>query len=158
MAIETNLTSGPGQPIEKSTAELMMKLYQARIKAVADQCAELGINASVEPRQLFFDLNNLNDLITALNGSTQHIATGLGLTVLDAEGKPALPTESQLVLMQELVDLQAAGDYTQYKAKIQEISLAQTVLIAGCDNTGELIVDNSGVYSFYDMAGTNGIV
>ena len=158
MALETNLTSGPGQPIEKSTAELMMALYQARIKAVADQCADLGIDASVEPRQLFFDLTNLNALLAALNDTTQHVAAGLGLTVLDDEGKPMAPTANQLVLMQELVDLQAAGNYTQYTAKIKEISLAQTVLIAGCNNAGELIVDNSGVYSFYDMAGTNGVV
>lgn len=158
MTLETNLTSGPGQPIEKSTGELMMKLYQARIKAVADLCADLGINTGVEPRQLFFDLNNLNALLAALNDSTQHVAAGLGLTVLDDEGKPAAPTENQLILMQELVDLQAAGNYEEYKLKIKDINLAQTVLIAGCDNTGELIVDSSGVYSFYDMAGTNGVV
>ena len=158
MESETNLTSGPGRPIEKSTAELMMALYQARIKAVANQCAELGIDANLEPRQLFFDLTNLNALITALNAATHHVATCLGLTVLDGEGKPTAPTETQLALMQELVDLQAAGNYTDYKIKIQQISLGQTVLIAGCNDNGDLIVENTGVYSFYDMAGTNGIV
>jgi hypothetical protein len=158
MALETNLTTGPGQPIDKSTAELMMALYQARIKAFANQCPDLGIEISKEPRQLYFDLTNLNALLTALNAATKHVATCLGLTVLDSEGNPTLPTQSQLVLMQELVDLQAAGNYNEYKAKIKDINLAQTVLIAGCDDAGELIVDNTGVYSFYDMAGTNGVV
>ena len=158
MALETNLTSGPGQPIEKSTAELMMALYQARIKAAAALYPDLGINAAVEPRQLFFDLTNLTDLIAALTAATHHVATCLGLTVLDSAGKPTAPTVSQLALMQELVDLQAAGDYTEYKAKIQDIRLGQTVLIAGCNSEGDLIVENTGVYSFYDMAGTNGVV
>ena len=55
--------------------------------------------------------------------------------------------------MQDLVDLQAAGNYEEYESKLQEISLGQTVLIAGCDNQGNLQVNQTGVYSFYDMAG-----
>src|SRR5689334_7119843 len=139
MPLQNNSATGPGQPIEKSTGELMMKLYQARIKAIADLCADLGIDTSVEPRQLFFDLTNLTDLINALNETTQHIAAGLGLTVLDSAGNPTLPRPSQLLLVQELVDLQAAGIYTLYKLKIKEINLAQTVLIAGSDSNGDLI-------------------
>ena len=153
MVPETNLLNDPGQPIAKSTGELMMALYQARIKAFAAEAPDLGINLSDESKQLFFNLTNLNALITALASGTNYIATGLGLGVLDDNGNPTTPTTEQLALMQELVDLQAAGNYTEYKEKIQNIRLAQTVLIAGCDSSGNLTVNDSGVYSFYDMAG-----
>jgi hypothetical protein len=149
----TSPASGPGQPIIKSTGELMMALYQARIKAATELCPELGIDAAKEPKQIFFDLTNLNALLTALLSGSKHLASCLGLTVLDAEGNPTTPTPEQLVLMQELVDLQAAGNYAGYKEKIQNISLGQTVLIAGCDDHGNLNVHETGVYSFYDMGG-----
>ena len=151
--LQTTTTSGPGPPIAKSTGELMMALYQARIKAISSQAPEMGVVAANEPRQLFFNLENLNDLLDALNNSTKHVAACLGLTVLDSQGNPTEPTQQQLELMQDLVDLQAAGNYEEYESKLQEISLGQTVLIAGCDNQGNLQVNQTGVYSFYDMAG-----
>jgi len=153
MILETNLLSDPGQPIPKSTGELMMALYQARIKAVAAEAPDLGINIADESQQLFFNLTNLNALITALASGTNNIAACLGLGVLDENGNPTTPTTEQLALMQELVDLQAAGNYSEYKEKIQNIRLAQTILIAGCDSSGNLTVNDSGVYSFYDNAG-----
>jgi len=153
MALETNFTSGPGQPIEKSTGELMMALYQARIKAIAAQAPDLGINLADESQQLFFSLTNLNALLAALASGSNHLAGCLGLGVLDDNGNPTTPTDAQLTLMQEIVDLQEAGNYTEYKQKLTQIRLAQTVLIAGCDSSGNLRVDNSGVFAFYDNAG-----
>lgn len=154
MSPEPVNTNDPGQPIDTATATLMMQLYQARIKAVAAVCPDLGINPADEPQLLFFKLSNLNDLINALNNGPGHIAACLGLTVLDSFGKPGIPTSAELVIMQELVDLQALGNYTEYKAKIQTINLAQTVIIAGCDNEGNVILDEPGVFCYYDMGGT----
>lgn len=149
----TGLLTGPGQPIEPSTARLMMALYQARIKAVAAQAPALGINMADESQQLFFKLTNLNALLTALASGSNHLAGCLGLGVLDANGNPTTPTQDQLELMQELVNLQAEGNYDEYEAKIQTIRLAQTVLIAGCDSNGNLLIEGSGPLTFYDMAG-----
>ncbi len=147
---ENNL--GPGQPIEKSTGELMMKLYQARIKAVSAECPDLGVVSANEPQQLFFKLSNLNDLLDTLNSGSGsgYVACCLGLTVLDAEGYPTDPTPAQLTIMQDLVTYQEEGNYEDYKALVQTISLGQTVLIAGCNDQGVLNVQTSGVYSFYD--------
>ena len=155
MALDTNTT--PGQAIPKSTGELMMKLYQARVKAVASQAPDLGVKVQDESQLLYFDLTNINALLTALASGNNYVACCLGLGVLDDNGKPTTPTQDQLNLMQEIVDLQAAGNYAGYKEKISTIRLAQTVLIAGCDSEGNLSVSETGVYSFYDLAGTNGI-
>ncbi|KAA9345647.1 hypothetical protein [Adhaeribacter soli] len=149
----TNFAAGLGQPIERSTAELMMSLYQARINAVSDMCPTLGINAALEPKVLFFNIDNLNALIEAVKGSTKHIAVCLGLTAMDENGNPALPDQGQVLKLRELVSLQAEEDYNEYQTRIQNISLAQTVLIAGCDVRGNLVINEEGVYSFYDLAG-----
>src|SRR5688572_16985805 len=99
----TNLGSGPGQPIAKSTGELMMALYQARIKAVAEECPDLGIKAGQEPRQLFFKLTNINELLATLNSisGSGYVATCLGLTVQDAQGNPVSPSAEDIALMQD---------------------------------------------------------
>jgi hypothetical protein len=149
----TNASNSPGQPIAKSTGELMMSLYQARIRSVSELNPGLGVKFANEPKQLFFNLANINALLQALNGTTQHVATCLGLTVLDPLGNPVAPTAEQVLIMHELVELLAAGNYEAYKLKLQTISLGQTILIAGCDDKGNLIVNETGVYSFYDMAG-----
>lgn len=145
----------PGQAIAKSTGQLMMALYQARVKAVSGQAPALGVVAANEPKQLFFKLDNLSALLTALTSPTGsgYFAACLGLTVLDSQGNPTTPTTEQLELMQELVDLQAQGNYEDYELKIKDINLAQTILIAGCDSNGNLEVNETGVFSFYDMAG-----
>ncbi|KAA9338965.1 hypothetical protein [Adhaeribacter soli] len=149
----TNFSGGPGQPIERSTAELMMSLYQARINAASSICPNLGINTSLEPKILYFNIENLNTLIEAVKDSTKHIAVCLGLTAMDENGNPSLPGQEQLEQMQELVSQHKAGNYDAYQEMIQNISLAQTVLIAGCDVRGNLVIDEERGYSFYDLAG-----
>ena len=88
-----------------------------------------------------------------MKNSTKHIAVCLGLTAMDENGNPSLPDQEQLEQIQELVSQHKAGNYDAYQEMIQNISLAQTVLIAGCDVRGNLVIDEERSYSFYDLAG-----
>ncbi len=162
---------GGGDPIAKKTAEIMRLLHNARMRALAGR-VDVGMDPDREPVHLFFELTKLLDLLEAVKTHPEynHLAVCPALTLLDpVTNLPIAPDERQIALMEEALNAESSGNMERFAEILKLLKLVQTVILAGCTRTGDIIIDEpapdgSGgagttgpadisAFKYYDFAG-----
>lgn len=155
-----------GDPIDSRAAELMRLLHHARLSALANSNEDLGIDFSKEPGHLFFDFKKLLKLLKEVENHVKfnHLAVCPALTLLGDDGKPVAPNEEQITLMEKAVEAELDNRFADFAKIMRSLKLVQTVILAGCDANGAIIVDEpasggstssaaNSAFKYYDFAG-----